>query len=386
VIALRCLGYRDDSPEMRYCLEQLESLTIYEGDTARLQPCKSPVWDTALTLRALAASGPTAEDPSVHRAVEWLLSKEVTRAGDWARSVPAEPGGWCFEYANEFYPDMDDTTMVMMALREAFDIQPGALPGLLIGGAKVPVAGALGHVARLDRVLSASGRGREWLLAMQNRDGGWGAFDKDNDCEFLCRVPFADHNAMIDPSTPDITARVLECLGGWGMRQEDPAVDRALAYLRRTQESDGSWYGRWGVNYIYGAWQVLVGLTAVGVPTSDAAVRRGAQWLLSKQQACGGWGESPDSYADPSLAGCGPVTASQTAWAILGLIAAGHARHEAVTRGVKYLLGAQRRDGTWDEPEFTGTGFPRVFYLRYHYYPIYFPLLALAAWRGAINR
>ena len=211
---------------------------------------------------------------------------------------------------------------------------------------------------------------------MQNRDGGWGAFDRNNDREFLCHVPFADHNAMIDPSTPDLTGRVLESLARLGHRRGD----RAVAYVRRAQSPDGSWFGRWGVNYIYGTWQAITGLAAVGVPADDPTIVAGADWLLAHQQACGGWGESPDSYEFPHLRGQGTPTASQTAWALLGLLAAGMERHPAVIRGIRYLITMQNDDGTWDEAEFTGTGFPRVFYLRYHYYPIYFPLLALSNW------
>jgi len=233
----------------------------------------------------------------------------------------------------------------------------------------------LGH-----RTTAAIHRGLEWLLAMQNHDGGWGAFDRNNNRQFLCHVPFADHNAMIDPSTPDLTGRVLEALAKLGRRLGDAAVDRAVAYLRRTQERDGCWFGRWGVNYVYGTWQALAGLASVGVPSHDPAVVAAANWLVAFQQDCGGWGESPDSYADPSLRGRGPVTASQTAWAVMGLIAAGLGEHPATVRGIRFLLQRQNAEGTWDETEFTGTGFPRVFYLRYHYYPIYFPLMALARW------
>ncbi len=236
------------------------------------------------------------------------------------------------------------------------------------------------QIAELEDTLAAIDRGLRWLLAMQNRDGGWGAFDRDNDREFLCYVPFADHNAIIDPSTPDLAGRVLEALGQLGRRVGDPAVDRAVAYIRRAQNADGSWFGRWGVNYIYGTWQAITGLVAVGVPADDPAVAAGANWLLVHQQASGAWGESPESYEFPHLRGQGPPTASQTAWALLGLMAAGLEQHPAVVRGVRYLAFAQREDGTWDEPECTGTGFPRVFYLRYHYYPIYFPLMALSQW------
>jgi squalene-hopene/tetraprenyl-beta-curcumene cyclase len=218
---------------------------------------------------------------------------------------------------------------------------------------------------------------------MQNDDGGWGAFDRNNNRQFLCYVPFADHNAMIDPSTPDLTARALEALGKLGRRPGDPVVDRAVAFLRRTQEPDGAWFGRWGVNYIYGTWQTLVGLTAVGVPHDDPAVVAGVNWLLAHQQPSGAWGESPDSYDDPRLRAQGPATPSQTAWAVMGLMAAGLDDHPAVLRGIQFLTQQQGSDGAWEEKEFTGTGFPRVFYLRYHYYPIYFPLMALAHWAEA---
>jgi len=391
IIALRALGYRDDSPEVTYCHEHLQGLLIEDEATIRLQPCKSPVWDTAITLRALAASGLPPVDDAARRSVEWLLSQEIRRNGDWAETVKAEPGGWCFEYANEFYPDVDDTIMVVMALASqlgqpshALGSQPGTLHWIKQAGA-TNKSDARQQIASLDRMAAASTRALDWVLAMQNRDGGWGAFDRDNNHEFLCHVPFADHNAMIDPSTPDLTGRVLEMLGHLGRRLGDPAVDRAVAYMRLTQEADGSWFGRWGVNYIYGTWQALVGLAAVGVRPDDPVMVGGANWLAAYQQPNGGWGESPDSYANSELRGQGPVTASQTAWAVLGLIAAGHGRGAAATRGIRYLISTQRPDGIWDESEFTGTGFPRVFYLRYHYYPIYFPLLALAQWAALAN-
>ena len=367
IVALKCLGYDDDSPQVRYCHEQLRGLMIEEDDTLRLQPCKSPVWDTALALRALAVAGGAKRRQESERAVKWLLDKQILRRGDWADKVRAEPGGWCFEHANDFYPDLDDTAMVAMALGERF------------------IACVDGDSSELlSRTAKAIALAERWMLAFQNRDGGWGAFDRDNDAEFLCHVPFADHNAMIDPSTPDLTARVLEALGRLGRRVGDPAVDRGLAYLRGSQEADGSWFGRWGVNYIYGTWQVLSGLAAVGVPGEDPLMVAGAQWLIAHQQPAGGWGESCESYADPALRGQGPATASQTAWAVLGLLAAGRRDDPATLRGIRYLLSQQNEDGTWAETEFTGTGFPRVFYLRYHLYPVYFPLLALAKWRTSI--
>ena len=392
IVALKCLGYPDDSPEVQYCHRQLQDLRLddLKTDTARLQPCKSPVWDTAITVRALKQSGVRPENPALREAVQWLLARQIRRPGDWSQRVEAEPGGWCFEYANDFYPDCDDTAMVLMALQSQFSATPTGFDGRPADTATATQDDAQHHVDALEQTVTAIDRGLRWLLAMQNRDGGWGAFDHDNNREFLCHVPFADHNAMIDPSTPDLAGRVLEALGQLGRRVGDPVVDRAVAYVRQTQNADGSWFGRWGVNYVYGTWQAITGLVAVGVPAEDPVVRAGAHWLLMHQQVCGAWGESPRSYESPELRGQGPPTASQTAWALMGLMAAGMHDHPAVTRGMRYLLLMQNDDGTWDETEFTGTGFPRVFYLRYHYYPIYFPLLALSQWAatadGAVRR
>jgi squalene-hopene/tetraprenyl-beta-curcumene cyclase len=391
-VALDCLGYPHDSPEVQYCYRQLEDLVIEEGDSARIQPCKSPIWDTAITLRALADSGVDRHQGAMQRAVDWLLEKEVHRHGDWAATVKADPGGWAFEHHNEFYPDLDDTAMVLLALRHQLDeIEapndplPPELQLVSDGGlGKGDQTGAT--ATRPDRITAAGRRAVAWMLAMQNRDGGWGAFDRNNNREVLCHVPFADHNAMIDPSSPDLTARVLEALGKWGYAVGDPAVDRAVDYLRKTQQADGSWEGRWGVNYIYGTWQTLVGLAAIGVDHTDPVVQHAANWLLAYQQPSGGWGESPESYADHTLRGQGPVTASQTAWALLGLMSAGYEKHASVADGIRYLLDAQQPDGRWEEPEFTGTGFPQVFYLRYHMYPIYFPLMALSRWAVALAK
>lgn len=394
-IALRCLGYADDSPEARYCHDQLAGLMIEERDTLRLQPCLSPVWDTAITLRALLDSGLDADHPGIRRGAEWLLARQITASGDWSETVNSEAGGWCFEYNNRFYPDLDDTAMVTMALVErsgnirAAGLPPAPHPPRLRifddGASAAPPVEPQRQVGHLAGSLIAISRAERWMLAMQNRDGGWGAFDRNNDRQFLCNVPFADHNAMIDPSSPDMTGRLLECLGRLGHRVGYPTVDRAVEYLRANQEPDGSWFGRWGVNYVYGTWMGLTGLTAVGVPDDDPAVAAGVNWLLSHQQPCGGWGETPDSYADPALRGQGPPTASQTAWAILGLLAAGQASHPTVARGIEFLIARQESDGTWHEPEFTGTGFPQVFYLRYHMYPVYFPLMALSRWARAVG-
>lgn len=359
VVALDCLGYAADSPVMQWALDRLSDLCIEENDSVRVQPCVSPIWDTAITMIAAADAGLPTYHPSLLRAARWLLEREVRRGGDWTARLPRiEPGGWHFQFQNERYPDVDDTAMVLLALSRT-------------------------SIARETEVREATRRGVDWLLAMQNRDGGWAAFDVDITNQILTKVPFADHNAMLDPSCADITARVIELLGQLGRRSDHPAIARALQYLFSSQEPEGCWYGRWGVNYIYGTWQVLQGLAAIGHPVTDPAVERAADWLESVQQECGGWGESCLSYDDPSWMGKGNPTASQTAWAVLGLIAAGRSGSESVRTGIDYLIETQRADGSWDEPEFTGTGFPRVFYLKYHLYRINFPLMALARYRAA---
>lgn len=353
VIALKCMGVAEDSDEMRWAMRQIDDLKLRDRHRVWLQPCLSPVWDTALSLNALAECGHTAEGMAVASANEWLAGREVLRRGDWADRIPGiEPGGWYFEYRNSFYPDTDDTAMVLMAL------------------ARTGSASCEGQPDRIRRAV-------RWLVAMQNSDGGWAAFDRDITREFLTKVPFADHNAMLDPSCPDITARVLEALAEFGLRAGDPVCDKALAFLRKTQEPTGAWIGRWGVNYIYGTWQVLVGLEKAGVGPGDPMVARAAAWLKSVQQPCGGWGESCASYDDPSLAGQGEPTASQTAWAVMGLMAAGE-RGPVVRRALEWLSARQLPSGGWEEEPFTGTGFPKVFYLKYHYYRLYFPLMALA--------
>jgi squalene-hopene/tetraprenyl-beta-curcumene cyclase len=358
-VCLRCLGHGDDSPDLQWALKQLDNLMIDDGETLRLQPCFSPVWDTALTLKALADAGLPGAHPAAQRGTRWLLECEVRRPGDWCVTNPGvEPGGWFFEYRNGFYPDTDDTAMVLMAL------------------------------ARTGRAGSPEGRpatqrALRWLLSMQNRDGGWAAFDRNINRQVLTKVPFADHNAMLDPSCPDITARVLESLGDFGYRPGHPQVDRAIGFLRRTQEQSGAWLGRWGVNYIYGTWQVLDGLARIGFDMRQSMVRRAVDWLKAVQQPGGAWGESCRSYDDPSWAGKGPPTASQTAWALLGLLAAGEGACKEVQRGIAWLLDTQRPGGDWHEDPFTGTGFPRVFYLKYHLYALYFPLMALARYRNS---
>jgi squalene-hopene/tetraprenyl-beta-curcumene cyclase len=365
IFALRSHGYALDHPVLAAQIAELERLEIEEEETLRLQPCKSPVWDTAQALTALLESGVEADDPAVVAATDWLLEREVRVPGDCQLVDPSTPvGGWYFEYANEFYPDCDDTAEVISALSKA---EPSAAEG----GAGVRAA--------LERATA-------WLLSMQNEDGGWASFDRGCDREVLTFIPFADHNAMIDPSTVDITGRALEALSARGFEPSHPAVRRGVEFILRQQENGGSWYGRWGANHLYGTWLALSGLAVSRVDVGHRAVRRGVEWLLAHQNRDGGWGESLRSYQDRDWIGRGESTASQTSWALLGLIAAGQVRHAAVRRGVRYLLAAQGDDGGWAEEPWTGTGFPGVFYLRYHYYATYFPLLALSSYRRALER
>ncbi|MEO8129166.1 MAG: prenyltransferase/squalene oxidase repeat-containing protein, partial [Bryobacteraceae bacterium] len=317
--------------------------------------------DTAIAMFALGEMG-QAEPSSMTRAADWLLTKEVRRKGDWSVKRPdLRPGGWAFEFTNEYYPDIDDTAMVLLAFQHAKASDP-------------------------DKQGRAERRAMNWLLGMQSSDGGWAAFDVDNNWQMLNKVPFADHNAMLDPTCPDITGRVLEALCSRGFTHQDPAIERAVQYLFNNQKPDGSWYGRWGVNYIYGTFLALRGLRASGHSGVGPATEKAAVWLRSIQNPDGGWGESCASY-DLHRYVQGPSTASQTAWALLGLAAAGDTHSHSLARGVRYLLDTQLADGTWDEKFATGTGFPNVFYLTYHLYRQYFPLLALAVlaphWRSS---
>jgi squalene-hopene/tetraprenyl-beta-curcumene cyclase len=352
VMALDVLGYAKDDPVRLDALRQFNSLMVDDGERFFFQPCFSPVWDTAIGAYALAQA--TGTTPSINAAADWLLQREVRRKGDWSVKRPnTEPSGWAFEYSNEFYPDIDDTAMVILALSEVRGSDHAA------------------HAA-------ASKRGIEWLLAMQSIDGGWAAFDADNNWEFLSQVPFADHNAMLDPTCADITGRVLEALASHGVPNLHKAVRRGVDWLVKHQEPDGSWYGRWGVAYIYGTCFALRGLAASGESDREAHILRGGEWLRSIQNADGGWGESCASY-DNGVFTSAESTPSQSAWALLGLIAGGDANSLSVQHGVEYLLETQRPDGSWDETLATGTGFPKVFYLNYHLYKDYFPLLALAS-------
>lgn len=354
LIVFRALGYPDTHPRVVDGHKHLRDFFIREGDRIRIQPCLSPVWDTGIALHGLAESGMAVADPAAKAATRWLLSKECRVASDWQRNCPpVEPGGWFFEFANPHYPDTDDTAMVAMALRRVG------------GGVAQP----------------AVKRAVAWLLAMQNDDGGWAAFDRTTDRPILEKIPFADHNAMQDPSCPDITGRILESLGHNGLTVSHPAVRRAVAYIRSQQDKDGGWWGRWGVNYVYGTWQVLTGLKSVGQDMSADFVQRGAAWLRSVQKPDGSFGETCASYDDPSLKGQGDSTPSQTAWGAMGLMAAVGAEDAAVHKAIQWLIDNQAADGNWDEPFYTGTGFPRVFYLRYHLYRLYFPLTALARYR-----
>ncbi|HEY7404317.1 MAG TPA: squalene--hopene cyclase [Candidatus Angelobacter sp.] len=363
IIALRCLGYSTDDPQVIRALDEFEKLGIEEPGvpddrepTFRMQPCMSPVWDTAYALFALGESGVPKDDPRLLKAADWILSKEVRTKGDWAVKVPkVAAGGWYFEFNNEFYPDVDDSAMVLLGLDKVDN-----------------------PLERYQHEVSQ--RAIDWIFAMQCKSGGWASFDKDNTRMVFQHIPFADHNAMLDPPTVDITGRVLEMLAAYGITKEDKRVQKAIKFILKEQEPDGSWFGRWGVNYIYGTMLVLRGLQAMGVDHHEPYIQQGAEWLRMVQNANGGWGETCGSYDDPTTRGIGPSTPSQTAWAVMGLLAAGDTRSESVQRGILYLLENQRGDGHWDEDQYTGTGFPRVFYLAYHLYRDYFPLIALATY------
>ncbi len=374
-IALHALGWKRSDPIVRRAEKDLDDFFVAKsdehGEYTMIQPCFSPVWDTGYALYALTECGLGAGDPSVDAASQWLLDKECTFRGDWADAVtlPADASGWYFEYHNAWYPDVDDTAQVAMALHRTGD----------------PKAGAAGA------------RGVRWLLAMQNDDGGWAAFDRTKHRQILEYIPFADHNAMQDPSCPDITGRILECLAWHGYAIRDDVVRRAIGYIRSCQTEEGAWIGRWGVNYLYGTWQALLGPLRCGVDPTEAWVQRAGEWVKSCQQADGSFGETADSYLDPSLKGRGPSTASQSAWAAMTLLEIFGPNDACAQRAIQWLCDTQLSEdaaadegrnpdgdpaGSWCETEYTGTGFPRVFYLRYHMYRLYFPLMAVARWRS----
>jgi squalene-hopene/tetraprenyl-beta-curcumene cyclase len=362
LIALKALGYSDDHPRVRRAERELKNLEHETEQSVRIEPCFSPVWDTAIVAWTLRESGVPEDHPQLTRACDWLLSKEIRFRGDWKfkNPSPVEPSGWAFEFENQWNPDVDDTAMVLLALR--------GIP-----------------TARPDLRDAAFRRGLDWMLTFQCRDGGWGAFDKDCTKNILEKVPFADHNAMLDPECADITARILEVLGYEGYRPNHPQVAKAVEFVRGRQETDGSWYGRWGVNYIYGTWQVLRGMKALGWNMNEPWLRRAGEWLVSVQHEDGGWGERCNTYEDPVFKGQGPSTASQTAWAVMALSVFGDPARPSLQRGVQYLLRTQNASGDWTEEETTGTGFPKVFYLKYDIYRSSWPLLALASYQRLLR-
>ncbi len=386
LMALHTLGYSTRHPVIERGLAGLENFIIEEDDTMRVQACVSPVWDTPLTIAALLDSGLPPDHPALIRAGQWLLKEQVLEGGDWqvkAKSVP--PGGWAFEFHNDLYPDLDDTAEIVIALQRL---------------------SLSSHKEKRDAI----DRGIAWVLGMQSSNGGWAAFDKDNTKFLVSKIPFADFGETLDPPSVDVTAHVLEMLAHAGYGMGHPAVDRAVEYVLSEQEADGPWFGRWGVNYIYGTAAVLPALATLGFDMSTELVRRAVDWIIEHQNPDGGWGESCSSYADPSLRGTGPSTASQTAWGLLSLLAAGQGCHEAALRGIDYLLMTQQADGSWDEPYFTGTGFPGYgvgqrperypmpddqgrqgaglpngFMINYHMYRNYWPLTALGRYRRLLR-
>jgi squalene-hopene/tetraprenyl-beta-curcumene cyclase len=364
LLALRALDYNPADPIVERGLKAVDNFAIETEDTYRVQPCISPVWDTAWVMRALVASGFAPDHPAVVRAGEWLLTKQILDYGDWSvKNRLGKAGGWAFEFDNRFYPDVDDTAVVVMALDTV----------------------RLPNEPLKQRAIA---RAVNWIASMQCRGGGWAAFDLDNDQDWINLIPYGDLKAMIDPNTADVTARVLEMLGVCNLSIDVRKLERAMAYLLNEQEPEGCWFGRWGVNYIYGTSGVLSALSAIA-PQKTIPMERGAAWLVGCQNLDGGWGETCRSYDDPSLKGKGKSTASQTAWALLGLIAAGEATGkfatQAIERGISYLLETQQSNGTWYESEFTGTGFPSHFYLKYHFYQQYFPLLALSKYLKSLG-
>ena len=356
VMMFDCLGYDRDHPDYATALASLRKLLVLDGERNYCQPCLSPVWDTALAGHALMEVDDSRLGSTLQRALDWLEGKQVLEVvGDWAATRPGlRPGGWAFQFENPHYPDLDDTAAVALAL-DRFDSA---------------------------RYRNAIDRAAEWVIGMQSRNGGWGSFDADNTHYYLNHIPFADHGALLDPPTADVSARCLAFLSQIGYDADHPSVAAAIAYLRAEQEPDGSWFGRWGTNYIYGTWSVLAALNSAGIVPDSPEVRRAVDWLITRQHEDGGWGEGGESYWSHATHGEAPYsTPSQTAWALLALMAAGEVSHPAVARGVAYLIDSQDQDGNWDEPWYTAVGFPRVFYLRYHGYRAFFPLWALARYR-----
>jgi squalene-hopene/tetraprenyl-beta-curcumene cyclase len=358
------LGYEPDHPSRKAARTSVDQLLVIKDDEAYCQPCVSPVWDTALACHALMESRDSEAERCVARGLDWLKHRQILDVkGDWEEERRGvRPGGWAFQYNNSYYPDLDDTAVVVMALNRAKD-----------------------RIAPDPEFPNAIARGAEWVEGLQSKNGGWGAFDADNAYYYLNNIPFADHGALLDPPTDDVSGRCLGMFAQLGVSSDDERMKRAIAFLEKSQLKDGSWFGRWGVNYIYGTWSALAGLNAAGVPHDHSMFQRAANWLIAIQNEDGGWGEDCASYKlDYGGYERAPSVASQTAWAVLGLMAAGQVDHPAVARGVRYLQKIQGADGLWTESHYTGGGFPRVFYLRYHGYSKIFPLWAIARYRNLI--
>jgi len=361
VMAFDALAHAPDASNLATAKRAVRNLIVVQEDEAYCQPCVSPIWDTALAVHALLESASDTALAAVERSNRWLEGRQVLGVvGDWAAQRPqVRPGGWAFQYWNDYYPDVDDTGVVAMALDRD-------------------------DAAKYHEALE---RATEWIVGMQSRNGGWGAFDADNEHYYLNHIPFADHGALLDPPTEDVTARCVGYLLQRGRSKDDPIVARGLDYLRRTQQPDGSWFGRWGTNYVYGTWSVLNVFPPLGENASNSpTVRRAVDYLVRFQQADGGWGEDGATYWEAQRGTCKASTASQTAWAVLGLMAAGEVANPAVARGIRFLIETQNAEGSWDEPWYTAVGFPRVFYLRYHGYRAFFPLMALARYRNLTQR
>ena len=356
-MAYDALGYAKDHPDLVTAKSAIKKLLVLKDDEGYCQPCLSPIWDTALAVQAMMEAGEPRDGAIARRAAEWMVERQIlTRQGRLGRWRPhVRPGGWAFQYWNDHYPDVDDTAVVGIALDRVGDPR---------------------HREAIDRAA-------EWVIGMQWPNGGWGAFDADNTYYYLNHIPFADHGALLDPPTADVSARCIGFLCQIGYERDHPAVARGLDYLRRTQQEDGSWFGRWGTNYIYGTWSVLAAFNAAGEDAQAPHIRRAVDWLKSRQRPDGGWGEDGASYWNEQRDACKASTASQTAWAVLGLMAAGEVDSDAVRRGIAFLTEGRRQGARWDEEWYTAVGFPRVFYLRYHGYAAYFPLWALARYRGA---
>jgi squalene-hopene/tetraprenyl-beta-curcumene cyclase len=382
LMALHLGGYPLEHPVMRRGLQGLDRFMVEDRDDSRgvgapaglsrrLEACQSPVWDTALAMVALADAGLPGDDPAMVRAAEWLLGEEVTATGDWAVARPGlAPGGWAFEFANVNYPDVDDTAEVVLALRR-------------VRSALSPTSNGDAHGAKLrSRIDAAIGRAARWAQGMQSSGGGWGAFDADNTRALVRELPFLDFGEVIDEPSADVTAHAVEMLAALDML-DTPAARRGVSWLIAEQEPDGSWFGRWGVNHVYGTGAAVPALIAAGVAPEEGCIRRAVDWLQRHQNEDGGWGEDPRSYDDPAWVGRGQSTASQTAWALLALHAAGRTDTAALRRGVDWLVGTQRTDGTWEEPQYTGTGFPSDYYINYHLYRLVFPIAALGRCLGS---